>query len=93
MDNEPVLHSLISLADFKAILGFDERAGALSRYCLITAVYHRTILQTAAFATEKHRLPDLYRRTYLYPSGISGVKGVDHLYRYRRIGTTRRTPL
>jgi hypothetical protein len=33
------LHSLIPLADFKAILGFDDREDALSRYCLITATY------------------------------------------------------
>jgi hypothetical protein len=44
MDNEtrvqnPTLHTLIPLADFKAILGFDDREDALSRYCLITATY------------------------------------------------------
>jgi hypothetical protein len=39
MDNEPVVHSLISLADFKAILGLDDRDDALSRYCLLTAAY------------------------------------------------------
>jgi hypothetical protein len=33
------LHSLISLEDFKAILGFDDREDVLSRYCLITATY------------------------------------------------------
>jgi hypothetical protein len=33
------LHSLISLADFKAILGLDDRENALSRYCLITATF------------------------------------------------------
>jgi hypothetical protein len=33
------LHSLISLEDFKAILGIDDRENALSRYCLITATY------------------------------------------------------
>jgi hypothetical protein len=39
MDNEPVVHSLIPLADFKAILGLDDRDDALSRYCLLTATY------------------------------------------------------
>jgi hypothetical protein len=39
MDNEPVLHSVIPLADFKAVLGIDDREDALSRYCLITATY------------------------------------------------------
>jgi hypothetical protein len=32
-------HSLIVLADFKAILGIDDREDTLSRYCLITATY------------------------------------------------------
>jgi uncharacterized phiE125 gp8 family phage protein len=46
MDNSPAggpsgftLHTLIPLADFKAILGIDDREDALSRYCLITATY------------------------------------------------------
>jgi hypothetical protein len=33
------LHSLIPSGDFKALLGFDDREDALSRYCLITATY------------------------------------------------------
>jgi hypothetical protein len=33
------LHSLIPLTDFKAVLGFDDREDALSRYCLITATF------------------------------------------------------
>jgi hypothetical protein len=43
MDNETrvqtALHSLISLEDFKAILGIDDREDTLSRFCLITATY------------------------------------------------------
>jgi hypothetical protein len=39
MENGKPLHSLIPLADFKAILGLDDRDEALSRYCLITATY------------------------------------------------------
>jgi hypothetical protein len=35
----PSLHSLISLGDFKALLGLDDREDTLSRYCLITATY------------------------------------------------------
>ena len=38
MDNE-TLHSLIPLADFKALLGIDDREDPMSRYCLITATY------------------------------------------------------
>jgi hypothetical protein len=33
------LHTLITLADFKAVLGIDDREDALSRYCLITSTY------------------------------------------------------
>jgi hypothetical protein len=33
------LHSLIPPADFKAVLGLDDREDALSHYCLITATY------------------------------------------------------
>jgi hypothetical protein len=33
------LYTLIPLADFKAILGLDDREDALSRYCLITATF------------------------------------------------------
>jgi hypothetical protein len=33
------LHTLISLEDFKAILGTDDREDALSRHCLTTATY------------------------------------------------------
>jgi hypothetical protein len=44
MDNETgatasSLHTLISLADFKALLGVDDREDRLSRYCLITATF------------------------------------------------------
>ena len=44
MDDEtgvqsPQLHALIPLADFKTILGLDDREDTLSRYCLITATY------------------------------------------------------
>jgi hypothetical protein len=42
MDNEirvqrPVLHTLIPLEDFKALLGVDDREDKISRFCLITA--------------------------------------------------------
>jgi hypothetical protein len=39
MGNEAELHTLIPLADFKAILGIDDREDALSRYCLVTATF------------------------------------------------------
>jgi hypothetical protein len=44
MENEKLgtagsMHTLISLEDYKAILGIDDREDVLSRYCLITATY------------------------------------------------------
>jgi hypothetical protein len=36
---QAALHALISLADFKTLLGVDDRENSLSRYCLITAAY------------------------------------------------------
>jgi hypothetical protein len=33
------LHTLIPLADFKALLGLDEQEDTLSRFCLIIATY------------------------------------------------------
>jgi hypothetical protein len=33
------VYSLMALADFKAVLGIDDREDALSRYCLTTATY------------------------------------------------------
>jgi hypothetical protein len=33
------LHSLVPLADFKAILGIDDREDALACYCLLTSTY------------------------------------------------------
>jgi hypothetical protein len=39
MDNGRPLHSLIPLADFKALLGIDDREDALSRFCLVTATF------------------------------------------------------
>jgi uncharacterized phiE125 gp8 family phage protein len=39
MKNGELLYSLIFLADFKAILGMDDREDTLSRYCLVTATY------------------------------------------------------
>jgi hypothetical protein len=45
------LHSLVPLAEFKAVLGVDDRDDTLSRYCLVTATYtieqfcHRRLLE------------------------------------------------
>jgi hypothetical protein len=39
METKQDIHTLMPLADFKAVLGIDDRENALSRYCLITATY------------------------------------------------------
>jgi len=36
MENEK-LHSLISLEDFKAVLGVDDRDDKLAKFCLVTS--------------------------------------------------------
>ncbi|AEF81663.1 hypothetical protein [Leadbettera azotonutricia] len=49
------LHTLMPLADFKALLSIDDREDALSRFCLITATYtieqycHRRLLKKRRF--------------------------------------------
>ena len=53
MDNE-TLHSLIPLADFKAVLGLDDREDAMSRYCLITATYTIEQYSLPRFFLKKH---------------------------------------
>jgi hypothetical protein len=76
MDNEtgvqnPSLHSLISLEDFKAILGTDDREDALSRYCLTAATYtieqhcrRRLFLKRHFERIEPHGDPLLSLREY-----------------------------
>jgi hypothetical protein len=63
------LHTLIPLADFKAILGIDDRDDSLSRYCLTTATY--TIKQYC-----KRRLIHKKHTDYLTFSG-------DHIFTLR----------
>jgi hypothetical protein len=48
------LHTLIPLADFKAILGIDDREDALSRYCLITATFTIEQYCKRCFFIKKH---------------------------------------
>ncbi|MDR0730980.1 MAG: hypothetical protein LBF63_04870 [Treponema sp.] len=69
------LHSLIPLANFKVVLGFDDREDALSRYCLITATY--TIEQYC-----KRRLIRKKHTDYLTFSG-------DHIFNLREYPVQR----
>jgi hypothetical protein len=48
------LHSLVPLADFKAILGLDDREDALSRYCLTTATFTIEQYCKRRFFMKKH---------------------------------------
>jgi hypothetical protein len=50
----PQLHTLIPLADFKAILGIDDREDKLSRFCLITATYTIEQCCKRRFFMKKH---------------------------------------
>jgi len=59
MDKE-ILHSLIPLDDFKAVLGIDDREDKISRFCLVTATCtieqycKRRLLQRKYFETIKY---------------------------------------
>jgi hypothetical protein len=48
------LHTLISLGEFKAISGLDDREDALSRYCLITATFTIEQYCKRRFFMKKH---------------------------------------
>jgi hypothetical protein len=48
------LHTIIPLADFKAILGLDDREDALSRYCLTTATFSIEQYCKRRFLRKKH---------------------------------------
>jgi uncharacterized phiE125 gp8 family phage protein len=62
MKQEFALHSLIPLADFKAILGIDDREDALSRYCLVTAAYTIEHYCARRLLLKKHTgYPDCYK--------------------------------
>jgi hypothetical protein len=39
METKQDIHALMPLAEFKAVLGIDDREDALCRYCLLTATY------------------------------------------------------
>jgi uncharacterized phiE125 gp8 family phage protein len=54
MEHGLTLHSLIPLADFKTILGIDDREDALSRYCLVTATYTIEHYCARRFLLKKH---------------------------------------
>jgi hypothetical protein len=69
------LHTLIPLADFKAVLGIDDREDALSRYCLITSTY--TVEQYC-----KRRLIRKKHTDYLTFTG-------DHIFAFREYPVRR----
>ncbi|MDR2476822.1 MAG: hypothetical protein LBD18_03440 [Treponema sp.] len=58
MDNETgvqaSLHTLIPLADFKAVLGLDDREDKISVFCLITATFTIEQYCLRRFFTKKH---------------------------------------
>jgi uncharacterized phiE125 gp8 family phage protein len=61
MKQEFALHSLIPLADFKAVLGIDDREDALSRYCLVTTTWTIEHYCARRLLLKKHTdYPDCY---------------------------------
>jgi hypothetical protein len=83
-----LLHSLIPLEDFKAILGFDDREDALSRYCLTTATY--TIEQHCKrrLFLKKHFERIGFHGDLLLPLREYPVREVPAIYVVRAFGET-----
>jgi hypothetical protein len=77
--NKNNLYSLVSLDDFKAILGIDDRYDKLSRFCLVTSThtieqyYKRRLLRKKHFErieiTEELFLPYLQKNCHSPPGG------------------------
>jgi hypothetical protein len=85
-----MLHSLIPLEDFKAILGLDDQEDALSRYCLITATF--TIEQ---YCKRRLYAEDTSLPMAVPPSGkrqkyLSGTKGAGNGETVNAGGTVQR---
>jgi hypothetical protein len=74
------LHSLISLADFKTILGLDDREDAMSRFCLITAAYTIEQYCKRRFFMKKHFERIEYHGDLLLPLREYPVREVLALY-------------
>jgi hypothetical protein len=91
MDNEirvqsPILHTLIPLEDFKAILGVDDREDKISRFCLLTATY--TIEQYCRRSLYAHRHFERfeYAGDLLLPLREYPVREVLAVYAYYNAG-------
>jgi hypothetical protein len=66
------LHSLILLADFKAVLGLDDREDALSRYCLITIYTIEQYCQRRLLRKKRFEFLPFYEN-YLFPPWDYGI--------------------
>jgi hypothetical protein len=89
MNNEtgaqnPFLHTLIPLADFKALLGIDDRDNVLSRYCLITATYAIEQYCKRRFLKKKHHETFDFMGDYVFPLRDEPVREVLGIWEYRK---------
>ncbi|MFP3041627.1 phage head-tail connector protein [Treponema primitia] len=61
-------HSLITLADFKEILGIDDQDDALSRYCLVTATYSiEQYCRRRLFISKQTEIHEYARENEVFP--------------------------
>ncbi|MDR2798831.1 MAG: hypothetical protein LBB80_10865 [Treponema sp.] len=75
-------HTLIPVADFKTMLGIDNRKAPLSRYCFRTATYTIEQYDKQRILRWKHTYYFICMGIHLYLLGISGTKGSDRPCRY-----------
>jgi uncharacterized phiE125 gp8 family phage protein len=73
------LHSLIPPADFKAILGIDDREDALCRYCLVTATYSIEQYCKRRFLRKKHTDYLTFSGEYIFTLREYPVRKVLHV--------------
>jgi hypothetical protein len=82
------LHTLIPLADFKAILGIDDREDALSRFCLVTATYTIEYYCKRRLILKKHFERIEFHGDLLLPLGEYPVREVLAVYVMGAFGET-----
>jgi hypothetical protein len=76
------LYTLIPLADFKAILGIDDREDALSRYCLMTATFTIEQYCIRRFLKMKHHESLTFTGDSIFPLRSYPVREVLGVWEY-----------
>jgi hypothetical protein len=62
-----IIYTLIPFADFKAVLGIDDREDTLSQYCLTTATFTIEQYCMRRFLTKKHHESLEFWGDYIFP--------------------------